>query len=403
MPVDTGIFCVWMVVMGTHDMRMVMVVGESSGDQLAAVMLQGAGQTFTSVHCAGIVGEAMQRQGAQMWWPAQSLAVRGYFEPIRHLPRILKMRSELIRRTIEMQPDVFVGIDAPDFNLGVELKLRHQGIKTMHYVSPSIWAWRPKRIDKIKAAVDHMLLIFPFEQEVYAQAGMNSTYVGHPFAQQIPMTCDTAGAKQDLGLTADTFALAVLPGSRASEINYNAENFLKAAWLMQQTMMSQGFVCLVPVAHANLRSILSEMHLRVAPNLNVVWVDGHRARTVMQAADATIVASGTASLEVALFKKPSIISYRTSWLSAKIYYQVALQPWIGLPNILLREHFIPEVLQDDATPEGLVRALRNEIERYARDTTVKARLQHMHQSLQADTPMLCAQALEQMKSQQKRP
>ena len=379
----------------TDILKLVMVAGESSGDQLAAVLLQGAQSHYTQVQSAGIVGTAMQAQGAQPWWPAQSLAVRGYFEPIRHLPRILKMRSELIQKTLSMRPDVFIGIDAPDFNLGVEAKLRAQGVPTMHYVSPSIWAWRAGRIEKIRRAVDHMLLIFPFEQKIYDDAGIPATYVGHPFAQQIPLVAQTEQAKQSLGIDANAFALALLPGSRASEIQYNAPNFFKAAQLMVQRMgASKNVECLVPIAHANLRTQLLNIQQEHAPSLTIRWFDG-QARTIMEAADATIVASGTASLEVALYKKPSIISYQTSWLSAKIYPHVALQPWIGLPNILMRAYFIPEILQTEATAQGLADALMGEVERYAKDATVCERLMQMHHSLIADTPNLCVQAIEQ--------
>lgn len=382
----------------TESVRLVMVAGESSGDQLAAVLLTGMHARYAQVSSAGIVGEAMVAQGAQAWWSSQSLAVRGYFEPIKHLPRILKMRSELIERTIAMRPDVFIGIDAPDFNLGVETQLRAQGVPTMHYVSPSIWAWRAGRIEKIRRAVDHMLLIFPFEQKIYDDAGIPATYVGHPFAQQIPLIAQPEQAKQILGIDKDAFALALLPGSRASEIQYNAPNFFKAAQLIAQRMgVSVKLVCLVPIAHANLRAQLLNIQQEHAPNLSIHWFDG-QARTIMEAADATIVASGTASLEVALYKKPSIISYQTSWLSAKIYPHVALQPWIGLPNILMRQHFIPEILQNEATTQGLADALTNEIERYAKDASVHEQLTQMHESLIADTPNLCVQAIEQVRT-----
>ena len=378
---------------------LVLSAGESSGDQLAAVLLQGAQAHYERVSSAGVVGDAMKNQGAQQWWSSQSLAVRGYFEPIRHLPRILRMRQELIKRVIENQPDMFIGIDAPDFNLGVEKKIRAQGVRTMHYVSPSIWAWRQKRIEKIRQAVDHMLLIFPFEQKIYDDAGIPATYVGHPFAKQIPMVADTQAARSLLNISQDAFCLALLPGSRASEISYNAPNFFKAAQLMTQRIGAEKeFQCLLPVAHANLRAELEKIRREYAPDLSIRWFDG-QARSVMEAADATIVASGTASLEVALYKKPSIISYRTSWLSAQIYPKVALLPWIGLPNILMQQHFIPEVLQDDATPEGLANTLSHEIERYASDTSVHDSLLQMHDSLITDTPTLCAQAIETVRRQ----
>ena len=388
-----------MGVMYAETVNLVLVAGESSGDQLAAVLLQGAQANYAQVNSAGIVGEAMQKQGAQSWWPSQSLAVRGYFEPIRHLPRILKMRSELIERVVSQRPDVFIGIDAPDFNLGVEKTVRAKGVPTMHYVSPSIWAWRPKRIEKIRQAVDHMLLIFPFEQKIYDEAGIPATYVGHPFAKQIPLQADTAAARDLLNVSQESFCLALLPGSRASEVSYNAPNFFKAAQLIaQRAGTAQEVQCLVPVAHTNLRPELERIARECAPSLSIRWFDG-QARSVMEAADATIVASGTASLEVALYKKPSIISYKTSWLSAQIYPKVALQPWIGLPNILMQESFIPEILQDDATAEHLADALLHEVNRYAVNATIHERLLDLHHSLIADTPNLCAQAIETVRRQ----
>ena len=309
------------------------------------------------------------------------------------------MRSELIERVVSQRPDVFIGIDAPDFNLGVEKTVRAKGVPTMHYVSPSIWAWRPKRIEKIRQAVDHMLLIFPFEQKIYDEAGIPATYVGHPFAKQIPLQADTAAARDLLNVSQESFCLALLPGSRASEVSYNAPNFFKAAQLIaQRAGTAQEVQCLVPVAHANLRPELERIARECAPNLSIRWFDG-QARSVMAAADATIVASGTASLEVALYKKPSIISYKTSWLSAQIYPKVALLPWIGLPNILMQESFIPEILQDEATAEHLADALLHEVNRYAVNATIRERLLDLHHSLIADTPNLCVQAIETVRRQ----
>lgn len=372
-------------------LNIALVAGESSGDQLAAELLNGANTQFAEVDAYGIAGEAMARAGAQAWWPSQSLAVRGYFEPIKHLPRILGMRNDLINRLRVAPPDVFVGIDAPDFNLGVETKLRGAGIKTMHYVSPSIWAWRPKRIEKIRKAADHVLLIFPFEEKIYKEAGIPATYVGHPFAAHIPLQGNTSVARDALKVD-DIFTIALLPGSRNSEIDYNLPAFLQAACLLEQTIGQVQFI--LPVAHANLRDKILQMRQQHAPNIALRLFDG-QARSVMEAADATIVASGTASLEVALYKKPMIISYKTSKTSAFIYKKVALLPWIGLPNILFNESFIPEVLQDAATPEGLANALLTEIERYHADASVSERLMDLHRRLICDTPNLCAQAIAQ--------
>ena len=375
-------------------LNIALVAGESSGDQLAAELLKGAHAAYGSVNAVGIAGDAMVAQGVDPWWSSQSLAVRGYFEPIKHLPRILKMRSELIARlSSAARPDVFVGIDAPDFNLGVETRLRDNGIKTMHYVSPSIWAWRAKRIEKIRRAADHVLLIFPFEQDIYTAANIPATYVGHPFAAHIPMQAKPQAARQALHIDEHKTTVALLPGSRSSEIDYNAPAFFQAAVLLEQQLGAVQFI--LPVAHAALKDKIQAMRQQFAPNIELRVFDG-QARSVMEAADAVLVASGTASLEVALYKKPMVISYQTSKVSAWLYPKFALLPWIGLPNILLNESFIPEVLQDDATPQGLASTLLNEIDRYAQDVTVNERLIDMHSSLIRDTPTLCAQAIAQV-------
>ncbi|MGL4766919.1 MAG: lipid-A-disaccharide synthase [Formosimonas sp.] len=374
-------------------LKLGLVAAESSGDQLAAALVQGVRTLEPAVQAFGIAGAAMQAQGVEAWWPSQSLAVRGYFEPIKHLPRILKMRSELIRRLSSTdRPDVFVGIDGPDFNLSVETRLRQNGVKTMHYVSPSIWAWRPKRIEKIRRAAQHVLLIFPFEQAIYDAAGIAATYVGHPFAAQIPLQASPQVARQALSIDAAQ-VIALLPGSRASEIEYNAPAFLQAAVLLAQQLGAVQFV--IPVAHAALRDTLLKMQAQYAPQLNLRLLDG-QARMAIEAADAVLVASGTASLEVALYKKPMVISYQTSKVSAWLYPKVALLPWIGLPNILLNDTFVPEVLQTDATPHNLAATLLREMNRYAQDTSVAERLTNMHHSLIRDTPSLCAQAVAQV-------
>lgn len=380
----------------SNDLNIALVAGESSGDQLAADLLKGTRAAYKDVHAVGIAGEAMIRQGVNAWWPSQSLAVRGYFEPIKHLPRIFKMRSDLISRLLLDRPDVFVGIDAPDFNLGVERRLRQGGIKTIHYVSPSIWSWRPKRIEKIRAAAHHVLLIFPFEQKIYTGAGIASTYVGHPFASQIPMFANPNSARQLLKLEQSKIIIALLPGSRLSEITYNAPAFFQAAVLLENQLGAVEFV--LPVAHEALLPKLQVLRQKYAPNIKIYLCNGH-ARSAIEAADAVLCASGTASLEVALYKKPVVISYQTSVFSSWLYHRVALLPWIGLTNILLNESFIPEVLQYEATPENLAKALLFEMNRYVSDVTVIERLNSLHNSLIADTPTLCAQAIEQVINQ----
>ncbi|MGB5108330.1 MAG: lipid-A-disaccharide synthase [Formosimonas sp.] len=373
--------------------QLAMVAGESSGDQLAADLVKGARLRYPDLTAHGIAGEAMVREGVTAWWSSQSLAVRGYFEPIRHLPRIIKMRSDFISRLQVVPPDVFIGVDAPDFNLGLETKLRASGIKTMHYVSPSIWAWRPKRIEKIRAAADHVLLIFPFETQIYKDAGIAATYVGHPFASHIPLVANPAAAREALQLSLDQTVIALLPGSRHSEIEYNAPNFFKAAVILAEQLGDVQFI--LPVAHDKLRDKIMALRAIHAPNISLRLLDG-QARSAMEASDAVLVASGTASLEVSLYKKPMVISYKTSVVSAWLYRKVALQPWIGLPNILLNDAFIPEVLQNDATPENLAHTLLHEMERYATDGSVVSRLHELHHSLIRDTPSVCAHAISQV-------
>lgn len=377
----------------SNDLNIALVAGESSGDQLAADLLKGTHAAYNHVHSVGIAGEAMVQQGVNAWWSSQSLAVRGYFEPIKHLPRIFKMRSDLISRLLIERPDVFVGVDAPDFNLGVERRLRECGIKTIHYVSPSVWSWRPKRIEKIRAAADHVLLIFPFEQRIYTDAGIASTYVGHPFASQIPMLASSNMARQALTLEQNKIIIALLPGSRLSEITYNAPAFFQAAVLLEKQLGVVEFV--LPVAHETLLSKIQVLRQKYAPNIKIHFCNG-QARSAIESADAVLCASGTASLEVALYKKPMVISYKTSAFSSWLYQRVALLPWIGLPNILLNESFIPEILQYEATPEGLAKALLFEMNRYASDVTVVERLNNLHHGLIADTPSLCARAVSQV-------
>jgi lipid-A-disaccharide synthase len=335
----------------------------------------------------------------------ETLSVRGYVEAIKQLPAILKLRKELISNLLgEDRPDVYLGIDAPDFNLGVELALRKAGIPTLHFVSPSIWAWRGGRITKIKQAVDRMLCIFPFETEIYERAGMSATYVGHPLASEIPLEPNPASAKhrieEILSLSSnalDGIVVAVLPGSRGSEIELIAPIFFKTILGLAERMPGQSLHFVIPVATPRLREpleVLLKNTLEHNPNLDIHLIDGE-ADAVLEAADVVLIASGTATLQAALWKKPMVISYKVPWLTAQIMKRQGYLPYVGLPNILCGEFVVPELLQDDATPSKLADALLVWLNNPLKVDQLKTRFAQMHETLRRPTGLLVAQAVMQ--------
>jgi lipid-A-disaccharide synthase len=347
----------------------------------------------------------MQEQGLRSDWPMETLSVRGYVEAIKQLPAILKLRKELIANLLgEGRPDVYLGIDAPDFNLGVELALRKAGIPTLHFVSPSIWAWRAGRISKIKQAVERMLCIFPFETEIYERAGINSTYVGHPLASEIPLEPNPASAKQRietvLNLTPNTLngiVVSVLPGSRGSEIELIAPVFFETMAELVKRMPGQPLHFVIPVATPRLRAPLEFLLKSTAasnPDLKIYLIDGE-ADAVLEAADVVLIASGTATLQAALWKKPMVISYKVPWLTAQIMKRQGYLPYVGLPNILCGEFVVPELLQDDATPSKLADALVDWLNKPNKVSQLKTRFAEMHETLRRPTGLLVAQAVAQ--------
>ena len=367
------------------------VAGEASGDLLAAGVIAELRRRVPGLHCAGIGGDRMIAAGFDAWAHVRELSVRGYVEVLRHLPRLLRLRSTLAQRLMAGPPAVFVGVDAPDFNLGLEERLRARGIRVVHFVSPSIWAWRSERIGQIGRAVDRMLLVFPFEQAIYDRAGIAATYVGHPLASMIPRTPDAEAARARLGLAADGPLVALLPGSRADEVRYLGPPFLAAADLLLRREPGLRFV--LPAADASLKSMLTAMlasHPALAPRLALV--DG-RSHDCLEAADAVLVASGTATLEAALFKRPMVIAYRMPAFSAWLMRRKGQIPWVGLPNILAGEFLVPELIQERATPAALADALQTQL----LDRDLRARLAQrfaaMHDELQRDTASLAADAI----------
>src|SRR6476620_11775942 len=334
------------------DPRVAMVAGETSGDLLAGLLLGGMRQRRPALQAAGIGGGQMAAEGSQAWWPSEKPAVRGYVEVLRHYREILGIRRQLKARVLRDPPRAFIGVDAPDFNLDLEVDLREAGIRTVHFVCPSIWAWRPQRIEKIQRACDHVLCIFPFEPALLRGRGIAATYVGHPLAAVIPQEPDRAGARAALGLADDDEVVAILPGSRLSEVEYNAETFFRAALVLRRARPKARFV--VPAIPA-LRPRIEEAARRAGLSEGLMIVDG-RSHAVLAACDITLIASGTATLEAALFKRPMVIGYNMHWLSYQIMKRMRYQPWVGLPNILCEEFVVPELLQHEATPTALADA-----------------------------------------------
>ena len=374
-----------------------MVAGEASGDLLAGLLLDGMKARWPDLTASGIGGPQMARRGFDAWWPHDKLSVHGYgWEVVRRYREIVGIRQQLKQRLLAQRPDIFIGVDAPDFNLDLEAALKAQGIKTVHFVSPSVWAWRPERVKKIRRGVDHVLCIFPFEPALLAQHGISASYVGHPLANVIPLVPDRAAARAVLGLNEFDQVLAILPGSRESEIRHLAFRFFQAAALIQKAQPAIKFVVpavpsLLPLIHRAAQMSGMQAHLQI--------VSG-QSHTVLAACDATLIASGTATLEAALFKRPMVIAYHMGWLSWQIMRRKQLQPWVGLPNILCRDFVVPELLQEAATPRALADAVLPWLETSAaaseKITSLQQKFTVLHQELQRDTPQLASYAIQQV-------
>ncbi len=370
-------------------MRIALVAGEASGDLLGGLLLDGLKARWPEAQFVGIGGAQMQQRGMQAWWPSEKLAVRGYVEVLRHYRGLIKIRNELKVRLISDKPDIFIGIDAPDFNLDLERDLKAAGIRTAHFVSPSIWAWRPKRIEKMRAAVDHVLCIFPFEKKLYDDAGIAASYVGHPLAPVIPMQPDKNAAREKLGLSADDVVIALLPGSREDEIKYLISRYFAVVAGIKSARSAIKFIVpCIPSLKAKISQAARESHVLT----DVQFLSG-QSHVALAACDVALVASGTATLEAALFKRPMVIAYNMHWLSWLIMRRKQMQPWVGLPNILCGEFVVPELLQDAATPQALSQALLAWLDSPERMRAVQQRFAALHQELLRDTPHLSAHAI----------
>ena len=377
-----------------------MVAGEPSGDLLAARVMQGLKNQEHDLQFRGIGGPHMQEAGLQLDYSMDALSVFGYIDALKQLPRLISIYNGFKKQTIADRPDVFVGVDAPDFNLRLEEQLKKSGIPTVQFVSPSIWAWRYQRIEQIRRAVDHMLVLFPFEVDIYEKEGVPVTFVGHPLAQQIPAQPDARAARIRLGLDPDKPVLAILPGSRKSEIKALAQVFLETAQKLHQKYPDLQFV--VPLVNEARKQQFMEISKEIAlPNLHLFSQKVSAqpiSRDVMEACDASLLASGTASLEMALYKKPMVIAYILSPLMVKIMawksgQSAPLVPWIGLPNILLREFAVPEHLQEEVTPDKLMHSCVRALEDQAYIQETKNKFDDLYTTLAIDTPRLAAEQI----------
>ena len=367
--------------------RLAMVAGEASGDVLAAHLLSALRARRPGLMAAGIGGPQMQAQGFEVWWPSQRLAVHGYAEALRHYRELSAIRRELGTRLLAQPPELFIGIDAPDFNLGLEARLRAAGVRTVHFVCPTIWAWRGGRAGRLAASADHVLCLFPFEPELLARHGVAATYVGHPLADLIPPEPPRGAARAALGLADDDPVVALLPGSRNGEIAHLAPVFIAAARLLLRERPRLRFV--LPAA-AGQRARLAA--LLAGEPLPIMLLDG-RAHEALAACDVTLIASGTATLEAALFKRPMVVAYRMNELSWQIMRRMNYQPWVALPNILCRDFVVPELLQRAATPQALARELGRWLDEPARVLALQSRFAELHTTLRRDTARAASDAI----------
>ena len=375
-----------------------MVAGEPSGDLLAGLLLDGLKTRWPEMRSSGIGGPHMVQRGFDAWWPSDKLAVRGYVEVLRHYREIVGIRHQLKARLLASPPDIFIGVDAPDFNLDLQAALKASGITTVQFVCPAIWAWRADRVKKIRQSVDHVLCIFPFEAALLAQHGIAATYVGHPLASVIPLQPNQSAARAELGLDDADTVVALLPGSRQSEIHYLAKRFFQAAALIKRAQPAIKFIVpAIPALKLELQRIAIEAGWQ---NMQGMQILNGQSHTALAACDVTLIASGTATLEAALFKRPMVIAYNMHWLSWRMMQRKKLQSWVGLPNILCSEFIVPELLQNAATPQALADAVLLWVDAKSREpakiAAVVESFNRLHRELLRDTPQLATDAIEKI-------
>jgi lipid-A-disaccharide synthase len=365
-----------------------LVAGETSGDLLGSHLITALKTRQPQIQFEGIAGPRMISAGCRAFYSSDLLAVNGYVEVLRHLPGLLALRRNVAQRFLKEKPDVFVGIDAPDFNFALEERLKQSGVPAVHFVSPSLWAWRGERIHKIKKAVSRMLVVFPFETEIYDRAGIPVTYVGHPLADALPLEPNQLSARRDLGLPERGEVIALLPGSRVGEVKRLLDLLLDTARLLVKRRPGISFI--LPVAGEAVAGLI-QSQLR-SSGLPITLTEGNSTQA-MTAADVVVLASGTATLEAALLKKPMVITYKLPALTYAIMKRKAYLPWVGLPNILLRRFAVPELVQHEATPEALASATEKWLESPNEIALLKQEFLTLHQSLRCNAMERIADAL----------
>ena len=376
--------------------KIAIVAGEASGDLLGSRLIRALKAQRSDLTFIGIAGPKMIGEGTTSLFPIEKLSVRGYVEVLKHLYGLLKLRKSLLKQLLAEKPDIFIGVDAPDFNFWLERKLKKHGIPTIHYVSPSIWAWRGGRMGKIKRAVSHVLALFPFEPALYEKAGVAVTYVGHPLADELPLKPSKTAAREILKIEKNKLVIAMLPGSRQSEVKQHADLLIKTAKIISKENKNSQF--LVPLITRETRQLFeTALYNNISHNqanlnnedtpderLDLDILFGH-AHDAMEAADIVIVASGTATLEAALLKKPMVITYRMPAISWQILKRMRYQPYVGLPNILAGKFLVPELLQDDATPQKLADAVARLLSDDAYLKEIKQEFTTIHQNLRQNS------------------
>ncbi len=360
-------------------LRLGLVAGESSGDQLGAALIRALRARAPQLRCYGVAGALMQQCGCEAWASAHELAVMGLFEPLKHLPRLARLRGRLRARFTAERPDVFVGIDAPAFNLGLARRLKEAGLKTVQYVSPQVWAWRQGRVRRIARACDLVLCLLPFEVEFYARHGVRALFVGHPLADQIPLDVDQPGARRELGIDSAATVVAILPGSRLGEVERLGRDFISAARWVQARRPQVQFIA--PMASAPVRGVF-ERHMQSLGWRDVRILDGQAQRALV-AADVALVASGTATLEALLCKRPMVVAYRFSPLTAWAINRLRLVkvPWFSQPNLLAGRRLVPELFQNEVTPEALGAALLGELDDGDHRAELQREFRRVHETL----------------------
>ncbi|WP_086955316.1 lipid-A-disaccharide synthase [Xenorhabdus innexi] len=367
-----------------------LVAGETSGDILGAGLIRALKAKIPDARFVGVAGPLMQAEGCEVWYEMEELAVMGIVEVLGRLPRLLKIRKDLTTRFTALKPDVFVGIDAPDFNITLEGRLKQQGIRTIHYVSPSVWAWRQKRVFKIGRATDLVLAFLPFEKAFYDRFNVSCRFIGHTMADAMPLQTDKIAARKELGIPPDAHCLAILPGSRHAEVEMLSADFLRTVQLLRNKLPD--LHVLVPLVNTRRREQFQRIRNEVAPDLSIHLLDG-QARAAMIASDATLLASGTAALECMLAKCPMVVGYRmkpfTFWLAKRL----VKTPYVSLPNLLAGKELVKELLQDECEPQALSEALLPLLRGGVEVEGLKETFLHLHESIRCDADEQAAQAV----------